>query len=300
MTFVELCRLLNVPYALPGQSHHVTGQFVGVDCPWCSPGSGKFKLGYHVRGRYATCWTCGHKDLTEALSRLSKRPWAEVAPLCKGLYGDKVVATMKAAGKYQPPSVGPLTTNLYGGAIMAQEYLRQRGFDPGALEKTWGVKVTWHAHDLPYRLFIPIHENGEEVSWTTRAIHPDNQPRYVSASPERELRHHKHLLYGLDHVRGAAVVVEGPIDAWRIGPGAVATFGTNFTREQVLLLSKIPVRAVCFDREPQAQRQAKKLCQILSAFPGATYNLEIESGKDPGEASVEEVREIRRQFLGDE
>jgi DNA primase len=123
--------------------------------------------------------------------------------------------------------------------------------------------------------------------------------RYVSAKPAEEAMPIKSTLYGWDYVRHAAIVVEGPTDAWRIGPGAVATLGTSYSKAQVLLLTNLPVRVVCFDRDNEAQRRAKRLCCELAVFPGRTVNVCLEShlaASDPG-GLREEVNELRQRFL---
>ncbi len=296
MTFPELCRELGVDFRSPGEHHHVSENFFGLDCSGCSPNSKKFKLGYNAVGRYATCWTCGYRNLAWELHQASQRPYYEVVLLSKGLQGCKTVGVLKKAGKYDPPHCLHLTQDY---VRPHREYLRGRGLDPIYIIEKWKVRATDGSCNPTWRLLIPIISNGLEVSWTTRAIHDDNQPRYVSARPEQELCPHKTLLYGHDYVRGACVVVEGPIDAWAIGPGAVATFGTNVTREQVLELSKIPTRAIVFDEEPAAQRAADKLCSLLESFPGMTYKVRLETGSDPGDASKKEIQEIRKRFLGD-
>lgn len=295
MNFPELCQQLGIEFRSPKTHHHVGENFYGIDCPWCSPGTKKFKLGYNFVGRYCTCWTCGYKPLAESLCRISGKTINELWPLCKSLSGDKVVACLHRAGKYLPPH----STWLHYSPPHSA-YLRTRGLDHNDLFNKWGVKAILGAGLLSWRLFIPVLLGGREVSWTTRAIDSRNQPRYVSAKPEEELYPLKSLLYGQDHVRNSAIVVEGPVDAWKVGPGAVATFGTQVTREQILRLSKIPVRVVCFDNEAPAQRAADKLCSMLEAFPGTTYKAVLESGTDPGEADPEEIKELRKKFLGDE
>ena len=108
---------------------------------------------------------------------------------------------------------------------------------------------------------------------------------------------HKSVLYGADHARHAVVVCEGPIDCWAIGPGAVATLGTAYTQAQALALARYPVRAVCYDAEPDAQRRAARLCQTLAAFDGTTVNVVLETGKDAAAASKAEVAELRKRYL---
>ena len=139
--------------------------------------------------------------------------------------------------------------------------------------------------------------NGNDGSWTTRAVSDDVKLRYVNARPEEELRPIKSLLYGQHHLRHAVVICEGPTDAWKIGPGAVATFGVNYTKAQLLRMSKYPVRFVCFDSEPIAQQRAQALCEALIPFPGTTKNITLDA-MDPGSASEKELRQLRRLLRG--
>lgn len=180
-----------------------------------------------------------------------------------------------------------------------RRYLTKRKFDADVLEKVWGLMGIGLAHRLAWRLFIPIHYQGKVVSWTTRRI--DDTPgglRYITAKSTEEEMPCKSLLYGSDHVRHAAVVVEGPADAWRIGPGAVALLGTGWSKAQMAKLAKVPVRTIIFDNEPEAQRRARRLADSLGVFPGRTRVAEINAA-DPGSAGEKEVALIRKSFLGD-
>jgi DNA primase len=125
----------------------------------------------------------------------------------------------------------------------------------------------------------------------------DNPPKYVSAKPDQEIVPHKEVLYGAELARHAIVICEGPIDAWAIGPGAVCSFGLTYTEHQLKVMGSFPIRAVCFDNEPMAYRQAKKLQHQLSVFPGETSVIRLESGKDPAECDPIEIEAIRRRFL---
>jgi hypothetical protein len=100
----------------------------------------------------------------------------------------------------------------------------------------------------------------------------------------------------LEACRHAIVITEGPTDAWAVGPGAGALFGTAFTPAQVAELVTIPRRVVCFDSSPAAQQQAAKLAEQLSCFPGITENVLLDA-KDPGSATQKELRLLRR-FAG--
>jgi len=91
-------------------------------------------------------------------------------------------------------------------------------------------------------------------------------------------------------------VVEGVFDAWRIGSGAVATFGSGYSMEQVEKIVKYPTRAICFDNEVEAQSRARKLVNDLSAFSGTTYNVILDK-KDAAEESRKNIERLRKEIL---
>lgn len=290
MTVIEVLETLNIPFKRHGESPHVSQGWVGIVCPYCDSGQGKFGLGINLQGMYCSCWKCGSHSFVSALTIASGEKYARI----KELLGDVVQGVEddkpQVRGKLIfPPGVGPL------GAPHV-EYLSGRGFDPIKLYSLWEVKgIGYEGGNLAWRLFIPIIFRGETVSWTTRTVIPDPSiPRYRSARPDQEKIHHKDLLYGEDFCRHAIVVCEGVTDVWRIGPGAVATFGTTVTAAQKFRIAKYPVRIYCFDNEPEARRRSKALANELAIFPGETYNLSLSSGKDPGDASEDDIAQIRK------
>jgi DNA primase len=177
-------------------------------------------------------------------------------------------------------------------------YLRDRKFDPDVIANLWGVKGIGIAARMAWRLFIPIHDaEGMMVAWTTRSLNPNADLRYITSKEEQSEVDVKSLLYGEHLVQDSVIVNEGPIDAWAWGYGGVATLGVAYTDIQVARIVKYPLRAICFDSTPDAQRRAEALCRQLSAFPGDTHNILLESGKDPASADFEEISEIKR-FVG--
>lgn len=289
MNLQDLLRELDIP-CFDGVGHrHSRDGWVQLDCPFCGPGSGKYHLGFNKRSRYFHCWHCGPQRADYVLSELGASrkllqalfaEWKDEAP--------ELTPRQTAAGRLKEPrGIAPML-----GAH--RRYLRGRGFDPEELERLWGLLgLAVVAGNLRWRVYIPITHRGRRVSWTARAIGQQVRPRYLSASPEQEEIPHKSMLYGLDWCVHSVVVVEGPADAWRVGPGAAAVFGTSYTTGQMRWLARIPNRYICFDHSVEAQSRADKLAMDLSAFPGRTQRIELDA-EDPGSASRREIRVLRK------
>ena len=286
MTIQDLLRGLRVDYLESGHQHCRPGWLQIRNCPFCS--SSNYHLGFNLQAKFFTCWKCRYHHVVPTLIELG----ATVAQ-AKEFFTDSANSRVKpdwekvkAKGKLVLPKhlepLGPAHCR----------YLKARGFDPQEIATVWNVQGIGIMGALKWRLFIPIFLHGVQVSWTTRSISPEAKQRYLSAGATQEVVNHKHTIYGLDYCHQTVVAVEGPTDAWAIGPGAGAMFGTAFTDEQVAQLARFPRRYICFDAAPAAQRTARELCQRLSALPGTTENLILDA-KDPGSASKEELQTLR-------
>lgn len=292
MQITEVLSKLRIPYRVPGTHTHARAGWVQIDCPYCSPRSDRFRMGINLDKGYCNCWMCGGRRLIAVLGELTRLSGAE----CKSIISqvrwkhtkqDQTEATNRRL--QVPAGVGPLL-----GAH--RRYLRGRGFDPDEVQRLWQVQGIGLAAKLGWRLFIPIVQFGETVSWTTRSI-GSGSARYLSASPEQELISMKRVLYGEDYARHSIVVCEGPIDVWAIGPGAVGTLGVSYTRDQVTRIGQYLVRVICFDSEPAAQRRARRLATELTVFAGETHVVELETGGDAAEASRSEIADLRARWL---
>ncbi len=214
-----------------GAHKHVRSGWLGVDCPKCGKGSGGFHLGINLEKKFASCWRCGYYHLPTLLTELTGesystvQDWLNTPSGC----GGSPLTPSKPRGRIKLPR---------GVKVLRRQhrvYLRWRKFNPNEIIRLWGVRGIGMAARLSWRLWIPIHKDGNLVSWTTRSI-GDDPTRYISAAPDEESESPRSLLYGMDHVRHAMIVCEGPTDVWRIGPGAVATMGLSYSQEQVSLM----------------------------------------------------------------
>lgn len=287
MTFTEILDHLSIPYRRHGEHHHTTSGWVNLDCPFCSPGWNHYRLGYNLRRGDLSCWQCGRLDAYKVLTEITGQTYRQLKPLLGNLSRDVLPPEIEKRGKLVLPSkLGPLTK-------FHKKFLERRKLDVDQIVETWKIQGTSGTSELPWRLFIPIHFRDEVVSWTTRSIKDKAEQRYLAARPEQEKYNHHDLLYGEHLAKNAVVVVEGPTDVWRIGPGAVATFGTAYRRSQVARLSRFPVRAIWYDAGSIAQRKAEKLVADLEVFPGRTF-LISGSTKDPGSASRADLKRVRK------
>ncbi len=286
-SLIDILREYGIPYRTEGQHHHTREGWVQIECPFCGKGSGGYHLGINLEHFYCSCWRCGYHSLFVVLKEVSGQDYDGVKRRLDGMI-PVYSTTKRSAGQLElPKGIGPL-----GG--VHKRYLQGRKLDPDQIASQWGVRGIGLASQLAWRLFIPVHRHGEIVSWTTRSV--GGGKRYISAKPKQSTIPLSHLLYGADQARHSVVVVEGPADVWRIGPGAVATFGLIYSTAQVRAIAQFPVRGVCFDSELVAQKRARKLCSALSGFPGRTELVELDSD-DPGSASEEEISEIRKAFF---
>lgn len=283
MTIQEVLKSLRVEFKDSGHHHCRPGWVQVRDCPFC--GSKNYHLGFNVLARFFTCWRCRYHHTIPTLIRLGATP--DAARDFYSQTGKRVTVVRERAEKLkEPPGVGPMLK-------CHKRYLEKRGFEPDEVSSVWGVKGIGLEAKLRYRLYIPIFHQGVQVSWTTRAIGDKVTQRYISASAKEETMNHKELIYGMDMCHQSIIAVEGPTDAWAIGPGAGALFGTAFTMQQVEQLARFPYRFVCFDNSKDAQRRALEIAYLLTPFAGTTVNVQLDA-KDPGSASQGEIRALRK------
>lgn len=290
MKFKDILIELNIPYKAEGH-HHCRPGWIQIDCPYCGRDSHRWHMGYSIENNYLNCWRCGHHPLVNTLINITRLTYPQIKKLLSGLEPTFIKREKLTGQLIIPKGVGKLRH-------AHQRYLERRGFDWRMLQQLWNIQGIGISSRLSWRIFIPIIYHSKTVSWTTRSISNNkNVTRYISASEQQESMPHHELLYGADFARHAIIIQEGLTDVWKVGPGAVCTFSTNYTQAQVNRMIKYPVRAVCFDNEIEAQKRAERLCDDLSVFPGDTYNVVL-SRKDAAVSSMKEIRRLRKEILG--
>jgi DNA primase len=276
---------------------------IQIKCPFCADHSNH--LGMPIEAGAPNCWRCGVHSITKIIKTLLDTSWEKAKEVEKEY--SQSTSDKALSNKYGSKSrvnVELKTLPLPKGSNDLEEqhrkYLKKRGFNPDEIIKTWEIKATSHVGAYKFRIVIPIIVDNKIVSYQARDITGKTELRYKACAIEDEIIHHKFVAYGADKIKNRkAIIVEGLLDVWKLGAGSVATFGTGFTKEQVLFLAeRIDTAFILFDSEEDAQLKAEKLCIALSDCGVNCENITQDKYEDPGSMPRSEAEGLRISLLG--
>lgn len=265
-------------------------------CPVCHGEN----LGWHESRQLFFCWVCGRLPLIDTLCKLTGSNTATTTAAlakCVGTHAHEIITEQKSVTPSKleyPPGVGKLSHFHWA-------YLESRGLNVTQTMHEFGPLYGSGVDTLPMymrRIFAPYIHNGKECSWQARSTRRDcvKERRYMTCPLELEMEVAKDSVYGIDHATRLkwAFIVEGLFDVWKVGPGAVHTYGITWNMSQVATLvgNGIKKVAVCYDNESDAQLSAKKLCSALSCLGIITYNVKLTNHKDPGDMPLKLARKL--------
>lgn len=291
MTIENLLKDYNIPTYNQGKNWQPG--WINIQC--CMPGCTDTSNhgGFNIAGNYYNCWKCGHHSLNDVISTLLGIKWYEAKQLLESYKSasNSQISTKKQA--LAKECKFPINTHDCTG--QHGKYLCKRRFDLAKISREWHIQGTGPIGPYKFRIIIPIYFDGKLVSYQGRDITGRSKLRYKACETRNEVIHHKHIVYGIDHVKNRkAVIVEGVFDVWRLGYGAVSTFGTEVTNEQVLLLAdRLDVAYIAFD-DKEAEDKADSLANRLIALGVEVYKLMIFGAEDPAELSELEARKIMK------
>src|SRR5690348_10540141 len=167
MNLEDVLKELDIDFKRHGEHEHATLGWVNVDCPHCSPGWKHYRLGINLNTFTCNCHACGRHRLWETLAEITGKETNQVSKLFRGVERQEHFEKIKRGKLELPKGVKPLTATH-------RNYLSKvRKFNVDTLVQLWELQgISFHA-SLAWRIFIPIHFNGEIVSWTTRSIRDD-------------------------------------------------------------------------------------------------------------------------------
>jgi uncharacterized Zn finger protein (UPF0148 family)/5S rRNA maturation endonuclease (ribonuclease M5) len=295
--FLDKCE---IPYAASG--NNVGKGFLGLPvCQNC--GDIRNHAGVSVKTGAVSCFICNHKTNIYEYSKWYNEKYLKLPnkELYQNYKDSKLLFKKKEI--YNPNSIlrFPDAMNSHLEHIH-KKYLLSRKFDPDFLSlrrdlRSFGMlNKYWQ-----YRLIIPIYMNNMIVSYLGRAVVPGVEPRYKNANTEDSIIPVKQCLYGIDEIGSHAVLVEGIMDAWRFGSGAVATMGIEVTNKQINTLIKqgISKLTVLFDPDKPGKKASYAVAKKLALFPLdiSVFLWNKEDVADVGASSEEKIDEIRKEIF---
>ena len=273
---------------------NVSNNWIGTACPWC--GDKSSHLGLCLTAPVVSCFKCGHTGnyLTYLSEELQSFPKAmdilqefqprELKPYQEGEHKKSIKVNLpkNATRIIQPEHAG---------------YLEGRGFDYKKLEK-YNLHYCNPLGKWANRIIVPIYKGYKLLTFTSIDISDDVNIKYKHLSEEESVSHVKEILYGSEFTNGVVCsICEGIFDMWRIGDGALCTFGTKVTAAQKKILSKYNKVLICFDGDQAGKEGAEKLANDLAAFVDIEI-LTLPFGKDPDTLDKEDLRFIRNKIDG--
>jgi len=173
---------------------------------------------------------------------------------------------------------------------------QERGFKTEELRAA-GLTTPRGSDYFPPRLMFPLADaRGRVVGFQARKLREDDPLRgkYVN-SPETELFHKSHVLYGLHLGRTAiakqerAVVVEGNTDVIALRQAGfepvVASMGTALTERQLKELQRLARRLyLCFDADAAGEDATLRGMELATTLGFDVRVVTLPKGQDPADA----------------
>lgn len=264
--YVKLFNDFSIPYWTEG--NNCSFGFINVKCVFCDDHSNH--LGIKFETGAVSCWRCGPHGRRDALCKILGVNDETLGKILQS-YQTRGVGTKGAVKESlkAPENVKiPLVEELNGKCFT---YLEKRGFDTFQLIRDYRIKSTktpcfFEGIDLKCRIFIPIYWKNTLVSWQTRAVVDTSKLRYITCPAAFEVIPHKEIIYGIPLKRPPekAIITEGIPDSWKFGEYGFSTFGVNYTKEQVRIISSMFRKVfVLFDNDKIGRTQARKLTKEL-------------------------------------
>lgn len=272
---------------------NVSDGWIEVKCLWCSDPS--FHLGINIESNFMNCWRCSKKgSIVKYVRELENCGFSEAVELMNSYQNfnksrliPQTINSLKYVRELKTPS-----QFIEGKKSQAvTDFLHRRGFNPiemyGKKNIYWGGVLGLMRH----RMVLPVLYQRKVVTFVGRALSDKMKPKYINWPDKDSVIPIRQTLFGYDDIipGGSIVVVEGPMDQLKLGPGSVATYGIKWNVEQVSLLREANPNKIfiLYDSEDNAQESAIKLskqiwfckCEVIM----------LENTNDPGSLTKAEA-----------
>lgn len=303
---IALLEKYDIAYWTEGKN--VSQNTINIQCPFCEDQSnhcGIFRdsLGYH-------CWKCDAAGTFDyLLARITKQSkeviGQEIADLGFSFEVDSETQVEDLWGESDSQSeqkaalTGPITLPKYFDPVtwemdfpLLDYYLNLRGYTRDTPIQ-YGCGIC-SVGEYMNRMIIPVMFNGELVSYQAADLTRRAQVKYKTAPGEIN-----NFLYRWDLIdwsKGYIILVEGILDAWRLGDNALCTFGSHLTDRQKNLIVGSHVRKVvmCWDGDTyfHSMEQAEELNTYISEVAVVCFPVDEDPDSFGRRYGVESLREF--------
>lgn len=285
------------------EGKNVTQGWIEIQCPWCTDDP-SHHLGINKESNFINCWRCGHKgNVVKLVRHLEGNCSFPEALNVMDLYQDTSrIYLQQEERTFQQSLEIPKNFKKLSQIdcpIIVLNFLHLRGFNPKEILVRKELYYGGHVGDFSFRLILPVTYRNKLVTWVGRALSNGSNLPYKNLPDEKSVIPIKSTLYGYDEAPpgGNLVVVEGPLDQWKLEAGSLATYGIMWTMNQVSRIRELTPNKVwiLFDNEDEAQESAIKLNSQLWFCDSEV--LCLEGHKDPGELTLEEGKEVMKELM---
>jgi DNA primase len=282
---------------------NVSAGWIGIKCLFCDDSS--YHLGIRVKDLRCSCWKCGSHSIVSVVQEITHCSRQRARSIVKEfdqadeneLLNDQKYHVEKAQ-KY----LTKLPTHLTTFPQQYKQYLLKRKFHPNRTRRKYELLAAGNVGDYNFRIIIPLYIDRKLVTFTSRAIFDEMEPKYYNAKVKDSLLSPRDCVYNYDNIYPGkdCMIVEGPVDVWRFGDGSCATIGIQFTQSQLIFLRRKQIRNlfIMMDAERFAQRvKAEEIARLMGPWiSGRVELLEAKWKKDLGDFSFSEANTLRKRL----
>jgi hypothetical protein len=279
---VQFCTDYSIPYALTGKN--VSNGWVGIHDIYKTDHS--FHMGINPVKAYVYSWKSGWHPLNKVVSDLLgitvEQANSIIAQYSSESYYEQILQKKKFTISEEPLKKSHT------------RYLRKRGFNATYIKDKYDLRSSGS------KIVIPVYYNNKIVSYQESET---THKFYKSCAKDKAIINYKDILYNTDNsTEDYVVVVEGILDVWRMDDNCVCTFGTSYTKNQLVVLTKRYKHVIIlYDNEVEAQRKANNMAVELDMMGvQVTINTELlkkYNVKDCGELQQEHADEYMESLL---
>lgn len=309
MDIFEFLEEHDVEYWTSGKN--VSHGWVNIQCPFSGCSDASNHCGISMKTLRVSCWICGSHKILDLIAEVAHCSLKEASQIKRSLtqnLSQRVGNLLLSGSKSNASS----STTLLNKTCLPLEatldfpkkhlrYLQLRGFTPPSKYiKKYKLLATHPVGRYKFRIIIPIYMNRQLVSFTSRDITGKQIPPYLSASDKEGKMNIKSTIYNYDflHPGTDAILVEGPLDAWKLGNGAVSSFGVKYTDRQIILLKKKEIRTlfIMFDNDPAGRGGARNFAKVMAPLVKRIEIITFDTINDPGDLSIDETSILKYQI----